>query len=59
MPVNPSDKSFGRIAHPDIYNVRPNVLLTNSSERMTQEILSDVFIIHDTLENTVEAVGNM
>lgn len=34
MGVNPADQSFGRIAHPNIYNVGTNVLLTNGSEGM-------------------------
>lgn len=31
----------------------------DGSEGMTEIILSDVFIVHDTFENAVEAVGNM
>ena len=55
--INPADKSFSRIAHPDIYNVETDILLTNGSEGMTEIILRDVFIIHNTLENTVKNVG--
>ena len=57
MSINPADKPFGRIAHPDIYNVETDILLTDGSECMTEIILRDVFIIHNTLENTVKNVG--
>ena len=57
--INSADKSFGRIAHPDIYDVGTDILLADGSEGMTEIILSDVIIVHDTLENTVENVGSM
>ena len=59
MGINPADKPFGRIAHPDIYDVGTDVLLADGSEGMTEIILSDGIIVHDTLENTVENVGSM
>ena len=59
MGINPADKSFGRIAHPDIYDVGTDVLLADGSEGMTEIILSDGILVHDAFENTVENVGSM
>ena len=59
MSINPADKPFGRIAHPDIYDVGTNILLADGSEGMTELVLSDGIIVHDTLENTVENVCSM
>lgn len=59
MSINPADKPFGRIAHPDIYDVGTNILLADGSEGMTEIVLSDGIIVHDTLENTVENVCSM
>ena len=41
MSINPADKPFGRIAHPDIYDVGTNILLADGSEGMTEIVLSD------------------
>lgn len=35
MPVNPSDKPFGAIAHPYIDNIGAHIFLTFCSERVT------------------------
>ena len=59
MGINSADKPFGRITHPDIYDVGTDVLLTDGSEGMTEIILSAGIIVHDTLENTIENVGSM
>ena len=59
MGINSADKPFGTIAHPNIYDVGPDVLLTDGGEGMTEIILSDGIIVHDTLENTVENIGSM
>lgn len=59
MGINSADKPFGRITHPDIYDVGTNILLADGSEGMTEIILSDIIIVHDAFENTVENVCSM
>ena len=59
MCIYSSYQSFRAVAHPNIHNVRANVLLANSCKRMAQEVLRYFFIVHNPLKNAVQHVRSM
>ena len=53
MGVNSSNKAFGTIAHPSIYNVRSYVLHTGCRIRMPQIILCNGIIFQHFLKDSI------
>lgn len=57
--INSADKPFGTIAHPNIYDVGPDILLTNGSKGMTEIVLRYFFVVHNSLEKAIQKVSLM
>ena len=57
--INPTDQPFRTVAHPDVHDVGADVLLADSRKRVAEIILRDCFVLHDPLEDAVEAVGDV
>lgn len=57
MNINSTDKFFGSINYLGSDNVGTDIWMTDSSEGIMEIISSDVIIVHETLENTIENVG--
>ena len=54
-----ADQSFRTIAHPNINDIRTNVLLTNGCESMAQKVLRNFFVVHNPLKNSVKHVRSV
>ena len=59
MGIDLFDQSFGAVAHPDVHDVGTDVLLADRRKRVAEIILRDCFVLHDPLEDAVEAVGDV
>lgn len=59
MGIDLSDQPFGAVAHPDVHDIGADVLLAHGGKRVAEIILRDCFVLHDPLENAVEAVGDV
>ena len=54
MGVDAANKPLAAIAHPNIHDVGPNVLLANACERVAQIVLRYVLVLHNAFKDTVE-----
>ena len=51
--INSSNKTFGTIPHPSIYNIRSYILYTSRRKGMSQKILRNFFVLHNSLKHMV------
>lgn len=56
MRIYSSYQSFRAVAHPNIHNVRANVLHASRCKDMAQVILCNFFILHYSLENAIQSI---
>ena len=54
--VHSTNKTFGTIPHPSIYNVRSYVLHASGCKSMAQIILRHLFIFHYSLEHAIQGI---
>ena len=57
--INPTDQPFQTVAHPDVHDIGTDVLLAHGGKRVAEIILRDCFVLHDSFENAVKAVGDV
>ena len=51
--IDSSNQSFRAVAHPNINDIRANVLLTCRSECMTQIVLRNFFVLHNAFKHAI------
>lgn len=55
--IDPTDQPFGAVAHPDVHDVRADILLADGGKRVAKIILRNFVVVHDSFENAVKDIG--
>ncbi len=55
--IDPTDQPFGAVAHPDVHDVRADILLADGGKRVAKVILRNFVVVHDSFENAVKDIG--